>query len=85
VLVHYHGTLPSGQVFDSSVDRGEPIEFPLNGVIKGWTEGVAMMTEGEKATLVCPPDLAYGAQGSPPVIQPGATLVFQVELIKIKS
>lgn len=83
VLVHYHGTLSDGTVFDSSVQRGEPIKFPLKNVIRGWQEGVATMKEGGKATLVVPSDLAYGDQGSPPVIPPGATLVFEVELIKV--
>jgi FKBP-type peptidyl-prolyl cis-trans isomerase FkpA len=82
VLVHYHGTLIDGSVFDSSVDRGEPIKFPLRNVIKGWQEGVSMMKAGGKATLVIPSDLAYGDNGSPPVIPPGATLIFEVELIE---
>jgi FKBP-type peptidyl-prolyl cis-trans isomerase FkpA len=81
--VHYHGTLVDGTVFDSSVARGETVKFPLNGVIKGWQEGVAMMREGGKATLVCPSDLAYGDSGSPPLIAPGSTLVFEVELIGV--
>ena len=83
VTVHYHGTLTDGTVFDSSKDRGEPITFPLNGVIKGWQEGVGMMSKGGKATLVIPSDLAYGDGGSPPVIPPGATLVFDVELLEV--
>lgn len=83
VLVHYHGTLADGTVFDSSVDRGEPIKFPLKNVIPGWQEGVAMMNQGGKATLVVPSNLAYGDQGSPPVIPPGATLQFEVELIEV--
>jgi FKBP-type peptidyl-prolyl cis-trans isomerase len=74
VEVHYHGTLTDGSVFDSSVDRGQTISFPLNGVIKGWQEGVALMKEGGKATLVVPSDLAYGDEGSGEVIPPGATL-----------
>ena len=85
VEVHYHGTLTDGTVFDSSVDRGQTIKFPLNGVIKGWQEGVQMMRVGSKATLVCPSDIAYGDNGSPPVIPPGATLTFEVELKAIVS
>jgi FKBP-type peptidyl-prolyl cis-trans isomerase FkpA len=83
VKVHYTGKLTDGTVFDSSVQRGEPATFPLNGVIKCWTEGVQMMKVGGKATLVCPSDIAYGDQGRPPQIKPGATLVFDVELLEI--
>ena len=83
VKVHYHGTLTDGKVFDSSVQRGQPATFPLNRVIKCWTEGVQQMKVGGKSRLVCPADVAYGDQGSPPVIKPGATLVFEVELLEI--
>jgi FKBP-type peptidyl-prolyl cis-trans isomerase FkpA len=83
VKVHYHGTLTDGTVFDSSVQRGQPATFPLNGVIPCWTEGVQMMKVGGKAKLVCPSDLAYGDRGSPPKIKPGSTLVFEVELLEI--
>ena len=84
VKVHYHGTLIDGTVFDSSRDRGQPATFPLNGVIKCWSEGVAMMKVGGKARLVCPPEIAYGDRGMPPRIKPGATLVFEVELLEIE-
>jgi FKBP-type peptidyl-prolyl cis-trans isomerase FkpA/FKBP-type peptidyl-prolyl cis-trans isomerase FklB len=83
VKVHYHGTLTDGTVFDSSVQRGEPITFPLDGVIRCWTEGVQQMKVGGKARLVCPADTAYGDRGAPPRIKPGATLVFEVELLEI--
>jgi FKBP-type peptidyl-prolyl cis-trans isomerase FkpA len=83
VKVHYHGTLTDGTVFDSSVQRNEPATFPLNRVIACWTEGVQRMRVGGKIHLVCPPALAYGDQGAPPKIKPGATLVFDVELIEI--
>ena len=83
VKVHYEGTLTDGTVFDSSIKRGEPVEFPLNGVIPCWTQGVAKMKVGEKARLTCPSDAAYGDQGQGP-IPPGATLIFNVELISIK-
>lgn len=83
VKVHYHGTLTDGTVFDSSVQRGEPVTFPLNGVIRCWTEGVQQMKVGGKARLVCPSDTAYGDRGAPPRIKPGATLVFEVELLEI--
>jgi FKBP-type peptidyl-prolyl cis-trans isomerase FkpA len=85
VKVHYHGTLRDGQVFDSSVERGQPAEFPLNRVIPCWTEGVGMMKVGEKAELICPAGIAYGDRGSPPKIPGGAALTFEVELIEIKS
>jgi FKBP-type peptidyl-prolyl cis-trans isomerase FkpA len=85
VEVHYHGTLIDGTVFDSSVDRGQTISFPLGGVIKGWQEGLQMMKEGGKATLVIPSDLAYGDQGSGETIPPGATLKFEVELFKVEG
>jgi FKBP-type peptidyl-prolyl cis-trans isomerase FkpA len=83
VEVHYHGTLIDGTVFDSSVDRGETISFPLGGVIQGWQEGLALMKEGGKATLIIPAELAYGEAGSGDVIPPGATLKFEVELFKV--
>jgi FKBP-type peptidyl-prolyl cis-trans isomerase FkpA len=83
VKVHYQGTLTDGTVFDSSVQRGEPVTFPLNGVIKCWTEGVQLMKVGEKSRLVCPADLAYGDRGAPGRIKPGATLVFEIELLDI--
>ena len=85
VKVHYKGTLPDGTVFDSSIDRGQPATFSLNGVIPCWTQGLQLMKEGGKARLVCPPDLAYGDMGSPPKIKGGATLVFEVELISIEK
>jgi len=83
VKVHYHGTLINGEVFDSSVQRGQPAEFPLNGVIPCWTEGVQRMKVGEKSRLVCPAQIAYGDRGAPPKIKPGATLIFEVELLDI--
>ena len=83
VKVHYHGTLLDGTVFDSSVQRGQPASFPLTGVIKCWTEGVQEIKVGGKSRLVCPSDIAYGDRGSPPKIKPGATLVFEVELLEI--
>jgi FKBP-type peptidyl-prolyl cis-trans isomerase FkpA len=85
VRVHYHGTLPDGKVFDSSIRSGQPAEFRLNGVIPCWTEGVQRMKVGEKARLVCPSEIAYGDRGAGPDIGPGATLVFEVELLAIKG
>jgi FKBP-type peptidyl-prolyl cis-trans isomerase FklB len=84
VEVHYHGMLLDGTVFDSSVDRGETIEFPLNRVIPGWTEGVQLMKEGAKYRFYIPFDLAYGPRGSAPKIPPYAALIFEVELFKVK-
>ena len=83
VKVHYHGTLTDGTVFDSSVQRGEPATFPLGQVIPCWTEGVQQIKVGGKSRLVCPPSLAYSDRGAPPKIKPGATLVFEVELLEI--
>ena len=83
VKVHYEGHLTDGTVFDSSIKRGEPVVFPLGGVIKCWTEGVSHMKVGEKATLTCPADSAYGDSGRPPVIPGGATLIFDVELLDV--
>ncbi len=83
VKVHYTGSLLNGTKFDSSRDRGEPAQFPLNGVIPGWTEGVQLMPVGSTYKFYIPYNLAYGVQGSPPVIPGGATLVFEVELLEI--
>jgi FKBP-type peptidyl-prolyl cis-trans isomerase len=85
VKVHYEGRLIDGTVFDSSIQRNEPTSFPLNGVIRCWTEGVQMMRVGGKSRLICPSDLAYGDGGSPPKIPGGATLVFDVELLAIEK
>jgi FKBP-type peptidyl-prolyl cis-trans isomerase FkpA len=85
VKVNYRGTLIDGTEFDSSYKRNEPAEFPLGGVIPCWTEGVQKMKVGGKAQLVCPSDRAYGDRGSPPTILPGATLIFEVELLEIKA
>ena len=85
VRVHYRGTFPeSGKEFDSSIARGQPIEFPLTGVIPCWTEGVQKMKVGGKAKLTCPPAIAYGARGAGGVIPPNATLNFEVELLGIR-
>lgn len=83
VRVHYHGTLIDGKVFDSSVDRGEPIELAVNGVIPGWTEALQLMPVGSKWKLFIPSNLAYGDQQAGPMITPGSTLVFDVELLAI--
>jgi FKBP-type peptidyl-prolyl cis-trans isomerase FkpA len=85
VKVHYRGTLLDGKEFDSSYARNQPTEFPLNGVIKCWTEGVGMMKPGGKAKLVCPPDIAYGERGAPPAIPANAVLQFEVELLEVKK
>jgi FKBP-type peptidyl-prolyl cis-trans isomerase len=85
VKVHYEGTLLDGTKFDSSYDRGEPIEFPFNQVIKGWTEGVQLMSKGAKYKFFIPYDLGYGEQGAGGVIPPFATLIFVVELIDINA
>jgi len=83
VTVHYKGTLIDGTVFDSSIDRGEPISFPLNRVIPGWTEGLQLMKEGGKSTFYIPYELGYGDRGAGQVIPPYSALIFEVELIKI--
>ena len=83
VSTHYHGTLIDGTVFDSSVERGQPAEFPVNRVIPGWTEALQMMPIGSKWRLYVPQDLAYGAQGSGAKIAPFSTLIFEVELLAI--
>ncbi|MCE9677891.1 FKBP-type peptidyl-prolyl cis-trans isomerase [Shewanella sp. AS1] len=84
VTVHYHGTLIDGTIFDSSVERGQPIAFPLNRVIKGWTEGLQLMVTGEKTRFYIPSSLAYGNR-SAGVIPPGSVLIFDVELINIDN
>ncbi len=84
VKVHYHGMLLNGTVFDSSVERGEPISFPLNGVIPGWTEGLQLMKVGDKFKFEIPPNLAYGEASPSPKIPANSTLVFEVELLGIE-
>jgi FKBP-type peptidyl-prolyl cis-trans isomerase len=83
VKVHYHGTTIDGEVFDSSVDKGEPVSFPLNGVIPGWTEGVQLMSVGSKYKFYIPSELAYGPRQASAKIGPNSTLVFEVELLEI--
>ena len=85
VTTHYAGTLVDGTEFDSSIKRGEPATFAVNGVIKGWTEALQLMKPGAKWKLYVPSDLAYGDAGSPPTIGPGETLIFEVELISVKN
>lgn len=84
VKVHYRGTTPDGKEFDSSIARGEPATFPLNGVIPCWTEAVQTMKTGGKSRVVCPPELAYGDRGTPN-IKPGSTLVFDIELLEVQK
>ena len=84
VTVHYRGTLTDGTEFDSSYSRDEPTTFSLEGIIPGWTEALQLINEGSKIEVVIPPDLAYGPQGSPPVIPPSATLFFEIELLSIE-
>ncbi len=84
VSTHYRGTLLDGTEFDSSYKRNQPAEFPVSGVIKGWTEALQLMKEGSKWTLYVPAKLAYGERGFPPVIGPNETLIFEIELLKVK-
>jgi FKBP-type peptidyl-prolyl cis-trans isomerase FklB len=84
VTVHYRGTFLNGTEFDSSIARGQPATFPVNGVIPGWTEALQLMKEGAKWQLFIPPELAYGERGMPPRIPPQTTLIFEVELISVK-
>lgn len=84
VTCHYHGTMINGTVFDSSVQRGKPAEFPLNQVIKGWTEGVQLMSQGSKWRFFIPPHLGYGDRQVGPTIGPNSTLIFEVELLGIR-
>ncbi len=84
VEAHYEGKLINGSVFDSSYQRGQTIDFPVNGVIPGWTEALQLMSEGSKWQLFIPANLAYGEAGSPPVIPPNSTLLFDVELVSVK-
>ncbi|XP_018568292.1 peptidyl-prolyl cis-trans isomerase FKBP1A [Anoplophora glabripennis] len=86
VVVHYTGTLENGQKFDSSRDRGAPFKFHIGRgeVIKGWDEGVAQLSVGQRAKLTCSPDYAYGSRGHPGIIPPNATLIFDVELLEIE-
>jgi len=83
VTVHYAGWTTEGKLFDASYKRGKPASFPLNGVIKGWTEGLQLMSEGAVYTFIIPAPLAYGSRGAPPAIGPNETLVFHVELLSI--
>lgn len=83
VRVHYHGTLIDGTVFDSSIERGEPLEFPVNGVISGWTEALQLMSTGARWKLFIPSELAYGARGAGGAIGPHSTLIFEVELLAV--
>jgi FKBP-type peptidyl-prolyl cis-trans isomerase FklB len=83
VRVHYHGTLVDGTVFDSSIDRNEPIDFPVNGVIRGWTEALQLMQEGTRLKLYIPHELGYGERGAGGVIGPFSTLIFEVELLAV--
>jgi FKBP-type peptidyl-prolyl cis-trans isomerase FklB len=82
IRVHYHGTLIDGTVFDSSIDRGEPIEFPLDSVITGWIEGVQLMSEGDRFMLYLPPELGYGDSATG-MIPPSSVLIFEVELLAV--
>lgn len=84
VTTHYHGTFIDGRVFDSSVQRGQPIAFPVDGVIGGWTEGLQLMKVGDKWKLYIPPDLAYGERGTGSGIGPNETLIFEVELLDVQ-
>lgn len=85
VKTNYRGTLPDGKEFDSSYKRGKPFEFKLDGVIKCWSEGLQKMKVGGKAKLICPPSIAYGDTGAGDLILPGATLVFEIELLETKK
>ncbi len=85
VVTNYKGTLISGQEFDSSYKRGTPATFPVNGVIKGWTEALQLMKIGAKWKLYIPSNLAYGPRGAGPLIGPNSTLIFEIELLEIKS